>query len=71
MPPHLFHVHKLVFLGELVDPGAEPRAQHETIGAAFYSLEHLPELSMGRTVPFHIEAARRALADPDIPTYFD
>ena len=28
-PPHLFHIHKLVFVGTLLDPNAEPRAGSE------------------------------------------
>ena len=35
-PPHLFHIHKLVFVGRLLDPAAEPRAGSEATDAAFF-----------------------------------
>jgi hypothetical protein len=70
-PPHLFHIHKLVFLGELVDPRAEPCAGSEAIDAAFHPLEELPELSLGRTLPLHIREARRVALDAGALPYFD
>jgi ADP-ribose pyrophosphatase YjhB (NUDIX family) len=70
-PPHLFHIHKLVFLGELLEPGARPRGGSEAVDAAFHPLDALPELSMGRTLPLHIREARRVARDPAAPPYFD
>ena len=70
-PAHLFHIHKLLFLGELLDPQAEPSPGHEVLDAGFYPLADLPELSLGRTLPLHISEARKALADPNHPAYFD
>ncbi len=70
-PPYLFHVHKLVFTGELIDPTAQPRGAGETRDARFHSISALPELSLGRTVPFHIEEALRVQRDPYAPPYFD
>jgi ADP-ribose pyrophosphatase YjhB (NUDIX family) len=70
-PPHLFHVHKLVFLGELRDPDARPHGQHETVDAAFHNLDDLPELSLARTSPFHIQQAVRIHTDRNGLPYFD
>jgi len=63
-PAHLFHIHKLVFVGELVDAGAVPRAGSEASDAGFHALDALPELSLGRTLPLHLEHARRVAHDP-------
>lgn len=70
-PPALFHIHKVIFTGRLVDPDASARAGHEAIDARFFPLDALPELSLGRTLPFHIEAARRVARDPALPALFD
>ncbi len=63
-PPHLFQIHKLVFCGELLDAAALPRPGHEVSEAAFCPLDALPVLSLGRTLPVHIEHARRVARDP-------
>ncbi len=70
-PPYLFHVHKLVFMGELVDPDAQPHGSDETIDSTFHPVSALPELSLGRTVPFHIEEALRIKRDPHALPFFD
>lgn len=69
-PPHLFHIYKLVFLGELADPSAEPVPGGETDGAGFHPVDALPELSLGRTLSAHIEQAQR-YARGATDTYFD
>jgi 8-oxo-dGTP pyrophosphatase MutT (NUDIX family) len=70
-PPHLFHIHKLVFAGELVDPGAAPSPGPEVIEAAFHPVDALPELSRGRTLDVHVREALRVADDPHGPAYFD
>jgi ADP-ribose pyrophosphatase YjhB (NUDIX family) len=70
-PPHLFHIHKLVFTGRLVDPAAEPRAGSEATEAGFFALGALPELSLGRTLPLHVREALRVARDPAALPYFD
>ena len=70
-PPHLFHIHKLVFVGTLLDPNAEPRAGSETSDAAFHPLAALPELSLGRTLPLHLREAARVARDPRALPYLD
>ena len=70
-PPHLFHIFKLLFLGELVDPGAEPRAGSEIDDTGFHPTDALPELSLGRTLPADVERALRAARGEDERTHFD
>jgi ADP-ribose pyrophosphatase YjhB (NUDIX family) len=70
-PPMLFHAWKLVMLGEERAPGAAPRAGPEVLDAAFHPIGALPPLSLGRTLPLHIELAHRAAATPDLPPHLD
>jgi ADP-ribose pyrophosphatase YjhB (NUDIX family) len=70
-PPHLFHIHKLVFTGRLLDPAAEPRAGSEATAVGFFPLDALPELSLGRTLPLHVREALRVARDPSALPYFD
>jgi len=69
-PPCLFHIHKLVFVGEPLG-GADPTPGAEVLDARFFALDALPPLSLGRTLPLHIEVARRLADDPGRPTHFD
>ncbi|MBC8748594.1 MULTISPECIES: NUDIX hydrolase [Paraburkholderia] len=48
-PPSLFHIWKLVFLGEIVASGE--LVGGETDGADFFGLDALPTLSLGRVLP--------------------
>lgn len=70
-PPHLFHIHKLVFVGRALDPSAAPRAGSEATDAAFFPVAALPELSLGRTLPLHVREALRVARDPAALPYFD
>jgi ADP-ribose pyrophosphatase YjhB (NUDIX family) len=70
-PPAPYHIYKLVFLGELVDAGANPEPGHEVLDAAFHPIDALPELSTGRTLPLHVEAARKIADDPRAAPHFD
>jgi ADP-ribose pyrophosphatase YjhB (NUDIX family) len=70
-PPHLFHIHKLVFVGRLVDPLAQPRAGSEATEAGWFPIARLPELSLGRTLPLHVREAVRVARDPSALPYFD
>ncbi len=70
-PPHLFHIHKVVFVGELVDPKAEPRAGEEVFETSFHPVEEPPELSLGRTLPLHLREALRVSRDPGALPYFE
>ncbi|MFQ5699217.1 MAG: NUDIX hydrolase N-terminal domain-containing protein [Myxococcota bacterium] len=66
-----FQIYKLVFTGSLLDPDAEPHGGHETSDARFFALDGLPELSLGRTLPLHIEKARSVASHPAEPSHFD
>ncbi|HTO71418.1 MAG TPA: NUDIX hydrolase N-terminal domain-containing protein [Myxococcota bacterium] len=70
-PPHLFHIHKLVFVGRLLDPSAEPRAGSEATDAGWFALGALPELSLGRTLPLHVREAARVARNPNALPYLD
>ena len=70
-PPSLFHIHKIVFAGELVHPGATPQAGHEVLDARFFPLDALPELSRSRTLELHIREAHRVALDPTALPHFD
>lgn len=48
-PPSLFHIWKLVFLGEVVATGEFVGG--ETDGVGFFDLDALPTLSLGRILP--------------------
>ena len=70
-PPHLFQIYKLVFLGELIDPAAEPRAGSEADAAAFHDVSALPDLSLGRTLPRDIHNALAAATTPHPNALYD
>lgn len=70
-PPSLFHIHKILFTGELLDSDAVPTAGHEVLDARFFDLDALPGLSLGRTLEMHIHEARRVALDPTALPYFD
>lgn len=70
-PAHLFHIYKLVFIGELSAPDSAPRPGHETTAAAFHRLDALPDLSRGRTHSSHIAHAWHRSQRPDTPPHFD
>jgi len=70
-PPAPFHIHKLVFVGEVIDPSALPAAGPEVLDARFFPLAELPELSNGRTLPIHIRVAHERARAPERPTYFE
>lgn len=68
-PKRLERIYKLFFLCGLA--GGEAATSLETDGVGFFTVDDLPPLSLGRTLPADIEmldAFRRA---PDRPAYFD
>jgi ADP-ribose pyrophosphatase YjhB (NUDIX family) len=70
-PPHIFHILKVVFTGELLDPDAELRPGPEVFEAAFQPVEDPPELSLSRTLPIHLSESLRVARDPTALPYFE
>ena len=71
-PPHLFHIHKLVFVGRLRGPGSARRARAARRPTPRSSRwRGCPELSLGRTLPLHVREALRVARDPAALPYFD
>lgn len=68
-PMNFFHAFKVVFWCELL--GGETRGSNETLAAAFFDFEQLPELSSARTNVRHLAEVRAHLLDPARPTAFD
>lgn len=64
-----FHSYKLMFLCEIIDE-AEALC-HDILEAAFFPVEDLPDLSLSRTLPMHIELMYRHFLDPTLPAEFD
>lgn len=64
-----FHAYKIVFLCQIT--GGEARPSDETMGAAFFDFDDLPQLSSPRTDPRHLEEVRAHLADQTRPAAFD
>jgi ADP-ribose pyrophosphatase YjhB (NUDIX family) len=68
-PPYLFSIFKLYFLCKLT--GGTPRESIETGESRFFSRDEIPELSLARTLPRHIEMLFRHDEHPDLPAEFD
>ena len=65
----IFSVYKLIFQCELV--GGEARTSHETSDVRFFPRDALPELSMHRTHPRHLEVVFARLDDASLPAFFE
>jgi ADP-ribose pyrophosphatase YjhB (NUDIX family) len=68
-PPHPFHVYKLLIRCE-IESGA-PRPGLDTLDAAFYPENALPDLSLARVTPAQIARCFEHLRHPILPTDFD
>jgi ADP-ribose pyrophosphatase YjhB (NUDIX family) len=51
-PPSVFHIWKLVFLGEIIEAGETIGTETDAVG--FFGLNDLPSLSLGRVMPEQI-----------------
>lgn len=69
VPAYAFHIYKLFFLCK--ETGGELNPGAEVIAADFFHLDHLPPLSRGRTLPWHIQLAVERRNHPELPTMFD
>lgn len=63
------HTYKLFFLCDLL--GGEATTSFETDAVDFFPLNALPELSLGRTLPSHIQRLYEHHRNPGLPTDFD
>ena len=68
-PPHPYGIFKLFFHCELVS--GEPAESLETSGAAFFTENEIPELSISRVTPEEIKRMFQYYREPDLPTDFD
>ena len=68
-PRRLERIYKLFFLCVLT--GGEASTSLETDAVAFFDLDRLPSLSLGRTLPADIEMLDLYRNDPERPCYFD
>lgn len=68
-PPYLFSIFKLYFLCELT--GGAPKESIETGESRFFGRDEIPELSLARTLPQHIEMLFRHYEQPNLPAEFD
>jgi ADP-ribose pyrophosphatase len=67
--PYPFHIYKLFFLCEFV--GLCEKSELETGEPRWFPVDQLPELSMDRTQPWHIERLYAHYRDPSLPPEFD
>ena len=68
-PPSVHHIYKLFFLCEIT--GGTATISDETDGVDFFPLNALPELSIGRTLPYQIARMHEHWLNRDLPTDFD
>lgn len=68
-PHYLFHAWKLFFICDIT--GGGPRTSYETTAVEFFSLEALPELSLGRTTAAQIRRMWEHHCDRSRFTEFD
>jgi len=71
--PSRWHIYKLFFLCERVDPHAEPEAglDGETTDVGFFSVDALPPLSTPRTTEAQLRRLLEHVREPALPTDVD
>ena len=68
-PAKPYHVYKMFFVCEITGGAAKPN--HEIHEVDFFKEGAIPELSLGRVLPFQIERMFDHWRQPDLPTEFD
>lgn len=68
-PPHVFTVHRLFFLCEIL--GGEATPSYETPEVGFFAPDALPPLSHHRLLDSQVALMFAHHAEPDLPTVFD
>jgi ADP-ribose pyrophosphatase YjhB (NUDIX family) len=69
VPAKPYHVYKMFFICEIT--GGAPKTNHEIHEVGFFREGAIPELSLGRVLPFQIERMFVHWRQPDLPTEFD
>jgi ADP-ribose pyrophosphatase YjhB (NUDIX family) len=69
VPAKPYHVYKMFFVCEITGGAAKPN--HEIHEVGFFKEGAIPELSLGRVLPFQIERMFDHWRRPDLPTEFD
>jgi ADP-ribose pyrophosphatase YjhB (NUDIX family) len=69
VPPRPFHVYKMFFICEIV--GGKPSPGLETADVAFFAIDELPPLSVGRVLASQISRMLDHAQSPSLPTDFD
>ena len=68
-PAFPFYTYKMMFICEIT--GGAPRTNHETLEIGFFAPDAIPQLSVERVLPAHIQMMFRHYHHPDLPTEFD
>jgi len=69
LPFYPFNIYKHFFLCEIT--GGSPMVSHETSEIGFFTEDHIPPLSLSRTLPHQIKRCFEHLRNPNLPTDFD
>lgn len=70
-PPYAFHAYKLFFVCEPTSKKLDILHEHEAGESAFFSLDDLPSLSVGRIVESQLLRCYEHYQNPALPTDFD
>ncbi|MEP5427719.1 MAG: NUDIX domain-containing protein, partial [Flavobacteriaceae bacterium] len=68
-PPEPYYIYKLIFLCRMV--GGELKAGFDMLGADFFPLDNLPELSKDRILESQLKHLFQLAKAPDVEVYFD
>lgn len=69
VPPKPFHTYKMFFICEIV--GGTPSPGLETEDVAFFDVDELPALSVGRVLAYQVRRMLDHAKSPSLPTDFD
>lgn len=69
LPFYPFNIYKHFFLCDIT--GGSPTTSHETSEIGFFDEDHIPPLSLSRTLPHQIKRCFEHLRNPNLPTDFD
>lgn len=67
--PYPFHIYKLMFICEIV--GTCEKSALETGDPAWFPVDDLPDMSLDRASPWHVQRMYQHFLHPALPTEFD